>query len=75
MLWASSGLITAVLLLYYGGGGWVTYGYRYFLDATPFLLALTAIAARRQFGTLERLLIVMSVAFVSYGFVWLVLKS
>ena len=75
MLWASTGLITAVLLLYYGGGGRVTYGYRYFLDATPFLLALTAMAARRQFGALERLLIVMSVAFVSYGFVWLAFNA
>jgi hypothetical protein len=70
-LWASAGLITLLLLLYYGGGGRATYGYRYFLDATPFLLALTALAARRQFGALERLLIVMSVAFVSYGFVWI----
>ena len=71
VLWSSAGLITVALLLYYGGGGRVTYGYRYFLDATPFLLALTALAARRQFGALERLLIVMSVAFVSYGFVWI----
>ena len=75
VLWASTGLITAVLLLYYGGGGRVTYGYRYFLDATPFLLALTAMAACRQFGALERLLIVMSVAFVSYGFVWLAFNA
>jgi len=73
-LWASVGLITVLLLLYYGGGGRVTYGYRYFLDATPFLLALTAMAARRQFGALERLLIVMSVAFVSYGFVWIAFR-
>lgn len=72
ILWASAGLIVLVLLLYYGGGGQVTYGYRYFLDATPFLLALTALAARRHFGALERLLIAMSVAFVSYGFVWIV---
>ncbi|MFL5684271.1 MAG: hypothetical protein ACJ77O_14130 [Chloroflexota bacterium] len=71
VLWICAGLITLALLLYYGGGGRVTYGYRYFLDATPFLLALTAVAARRQFGALERLLIVMSVAFVSYGFVWI----
>jgi hypothetical protein len=75
VLWASVVLITAVLLVYYGGGGRTTYGYRYFLDATPFLLALTAMAARRQFGPLERLLIVMSVGFVSYGFVWLAFRS
>lgn len=71
VLWASAGLITLLLLLYYGGEGWVTYGDRYFLDATPFLLALTALAARRRFGALERVLIVLSVAFVSYGFIWI----
>ena len=69
MLWAATALVTAVLLLYYGEGGFRTYGYRYFLDATPFLLALTAIAARNHFGALERLLIVMSVVFVSIGLV------
>jgi hypothetical protein len=72
MLWAATALVTAVLLLYYGEGGFRTYGYRYFLDATPFLLALTALAARRRFGALERLLIVMSVGFVSLG---LILKA
>ena len=74
IFWASAGLITLLLLLYYGGGGSVTYGYRYFLDATPFLLALTALAARTRFGVLERLLIGMSVAFVSYGFVWILFR-
>ena len=69
MLWVATALVTAVLLLYYGEGGYRTYGYRYFLDATPFLLALTALAASRRFGALERLLIVMSVAFVSLGLV------
>ena len=68
ILWTSTALVTLVLLLYYGGGGTSTFGYRYFLDATPFLLALTALAARKHFGALERLLIVMSVGFVSLGF-------
>ncbi|MGZ6294052.1 MAG: hypothetical protein ACXWPO_04505, partial [Candidatus Limnocylindrales bacterium] len=68
ILWASAGLVTVLLLLYYGGGGTRTFGYRYFLDAKPFLLALTALAARRRFGSLEELLIVMSVGFVSLGF-------
>jgi hypothetical protein len=34
-LWSTAGLLTAALLLYYGGGGWETYGFRYFLDAVP----------------------------------------
>ena len=67
VLVASAGLITMVLLAYYGGAGFHTYGYRYFLDATPFLLALVALAARRGFGATEQALIVLSVAFCSYG--------
>jgi hypothetical protein len=67
LLGLSAALVTAFLLLYYGGGGYNTYGYRYFLDATPFLLALVAMAARRRFGRLEQVLIVASVAFCSYG--------
>ena len=31
-------------LLYYGGG-WLQYGYRYFLDSVPFVIALCASAA------------------------------
>lgn len=62
-------LVTAVLLTYYGGAGWQTYGYRYFLDATPFLLVLVAMAMRARFGRPERLLIVLSVAFCTYGVV------
>jgi hypothetical protein len=34
-------------LLYYGGG-WLQYGYRYFLDSVPFVIALCGIAAVRQ---------------------------
>lgn len=70
ILWAAATLVTIPILLYYGGGGWQTYGFRYFLDAVPFLLALVGISIRRQFGTLERVLIVLSIAFVSYGLVW-----
>lgn len=62
-------LISLALLTYYGGAGFETYGYRYFLDATPFLLVLVATAMRRRFGRLERLLVILSVAFCSYGVV------
>ena len=31
-------------LLYYGGG-WLQYGYRYFLDSVPFVIALCGLAA------------------------------
>jgi len=67
LLWASSVLVAIPLLLYYGGGGFRTYGYRYALDFMPFLLALVAIGARQHFGALERLLVVASVGFVALG--------
>jgi hypothetical protein len=69
-LWAAAILVAIPLLLYYGGGGTSTYGYRYALDFTPFLLALVAIGARHHFGSLEKLLIVLSVGFVGYGVLW-----
>ncbi len=71
-LWTAAALTAIPVFLYYGGGGADTYGYRYALDFTPFLLALVGIAASSHFGRLERALIVASVAFSSYGFVWMV---
>lgn len=70
VLWTAAGLVTIPLLLYYGGGGWQTYGFRYFLDVVPFLLALVGLAMRDRFGALEKALIVLSVGFVGYGLVW-----
>jgi len=74
VLWAAAFLVAVPVLLYYGGGGYRTYGYRYALDFIPFLLALAAIGARRRFGRLEKALIVLSVAFVAYGIVWAVFE-
>jgi hypothetical protein len=48
--WWLLGAAVAVLiptLLYYGGG-WLQYGYRYFLDSVPFVIALCGLAAVRQ---------------------------
>ena len=45
--WWLLGAAVAVLiptLLYYGGG-WLQYGYRYFLDSVPFVIALCGLAA------------------------------
>ena len=45
--WWMAGATIAVLiptLLYYGGG-WLQYGYRYFLDSVPFVMALCGLAA------------------------------
>jgi len=70
MLWGAAILTAIPVFLYYGGGGAETYGYRYALDFTPFLLALVAVAARQRFGNLEKALIAISIAFVTYGFVY-----
>lgn len=48
--WLLLGAAIAVLiptLLYYGGG-WLQYGYRYFLDSIPFLWALVALGIVRR---------------------------
>ena len=59
--WWLLGAAVAVLiptLLYYGGG-WLQYGYRYFLDSVPFVIALCGLAAvhRGRVGTGWRVLI------------------
>jgi hypothetical protein len=48
--WWLAGAAIAVLiptLLYYGGG-WLQYGYRYFLDSIPFVVALCAMAVAKR---------------------------
>jgi hypothetical protein len=40
-------LVLLPTLLYYGGG-WLQYGYRYFLDSVPFVIALCGMAAARR---------------------------
>jgi hypothetical protein len=47
--WWLAGATVAVLvptLLYYGGG-WLQYGYRYFLDSIPFVMALCGLAVAK----------------------------
>ena len=43
---APRSLVLIPTLLYYGGG-WLQYGYRYFLDSVPFVIALCGLAAVR----------------------------
>jgi hypothetical protein len=57
-------------LLYYGGG-WYQYGFRYALDAFPFVMALCAlVAARRGMGWIWRTLIVVGCVVNLYGVWW-----
>jgi hypothetical protein len=72
MLWGAAILTAIPVFLYYGGGGGATYGYRYAMDFIPFLFALVAIALKERFGNLEKVLIGLSVAFVCYGYIWVI---
>ena len=72
--WWLLGAAVAVLiptLLYYGGG-WLQYGYRYFLDSVPFVMALCGIAAvhRGGVGIGWRLLIVFGCLVGAAGVYW-----
>ena len=72
--WLLLGATVAVLvptLLYYGGG-WLQYGYRYFLDSVPFVLALCGLAATRlgRVGWGWRMLIVIGLVVNALGVYW-----
>jgi len=72
--WWLLGATVAVLiptLLYYGGG-WLQYGYRYFLDSVPFVMALCGLAAVKGggVGLGWRLLIVAGCVVGAAGVYW-----
>ena len=58
-------------LLYYGGG-WLQYGYRYFLDSVPFVMGLCGLAAvaRGGIGWGWKALIVVGIAVMGIGVYW-----
>jgi hypothetical protein len=71
--WLLLGAAVATLLpnLLYYGGGWLQYGYRYALDAIPFVIALCGIAAaRRGVGWIWRAAIVFGVVVGLGGVYW-----
>ncbi|MEJ7748799.1 MAG: hypothetical protein WKF56_05825 [Candidatus Limnocylindrales bacterium] len=72
--WWLAGATVAVLvptLLYYGGG-WLQYGYRYFLDSVPFVIALCGLAAvtRGRVGLGWQLTILFGVLVMAVGVYW-----
>jgi hypothetical protein len=72
--WWLAGASLAVLvptLLYYGGG-WLQYGYRYFLDSVPFVIALCGMAARHQgrIGLGWMALIAFGTVVMAFGVYW-----
>jgi hypothetical protein len=71
--WLAGGAIAVLIptLLYYGGG-WLQYGYRYFLDSVPFVIALCGLAAGRRggIGTGWKALIVFGAVVMAVGVYW-----
>jgi hypothetical protein len=72
--WWLAGATIAVLiptLLYYGGG-WLQYGYRYFLDSVPFVIALCGMAAVHRDGVSWpwRVAIVVGTVVMAIGVYW-----
>jgi hypothetical protein len=72
--WWLLGATIAVLiptLLYYGGG-WLQYGYRYFLDSVPFVMALCGLAAvhRGRIGWGWLALIAFGTVVMAFGVYW-----
>ncbi len=47
LLLLAAALVLVPTLLYYGGG-WLQFGYRYFLDSIPFVWALVAMGVARR---------------------------
>jgi hypothetical protein len=72
--WLLAGAFAATLLpnLFYYGGGWLQYGYRYALDAIPFAMALCAMAAatRGRIGLGWKVLILFGFAVNAVGVYW-----
>ena len=70
LLGATIGVLIPTLLYY--GGGWLQYGYRYFLDSVPFVMALCGLAAvhRGRVGTGWKVLIGFGVVVGAMGVYW-----
>jgi hypothetical protein len=71
--WLAGATIVVLIptLLYYGGG-WDQYGYRYFLDSVPFVIALCGLAAvhRGTVGTGWKVLIAFGTVVMAAGVYW-----
>ncbi len=71
--WLAVAVIVVLIptLLYYGGG-WFQFGYRYFLDSVPFVMALCGVAAvyRGRVGFGWKVLIVVGCLVMAFGLMW-----
>ena len=71
-LLAVAALLVLIPTLLYYGGGWLQYGYRYFLDSVPFVIALCGLAAvaRDGIGWGWKVLILLGIAVMGIGVYW-----
>ena len=69
---AGAALFVLIPSLLYYGGGWLQYGYRYFMDSVPLVIALcgSAAAMRGRIGLGWRVLIVFGVVVMAMGAYW-----
>jgi hypothetical protein len=69
---AAAAILVLIPTLLYYGGGWLQYGYRYFLDSVPFVLALCGLAAvaRDGVGWPWRALIAIGIGVMGIGVYW-----
>jgi hypothetical protein len=70
-LLAATVVVLIPTLLYYGGG-WYQFGYRYFLDSVPFVMAMCGLAAvyRGRVGRGWKVLIVIGCLVMAFGVLW-----
>jgi hypothetical protein len=69
---AAATIVVLIPTLLYYGGGWLQYGYRYFLDSVPFVIALCglAVAYRGGIGWGWKVLIVVGISVMAIGVYW-----
>jgi hypothetical protein len=69
---AAATLLVLIPSLLYYGGGWLQYGYRYFLDSVPFVIALCGLAAvhRGGIGRGWKVLIAFGTVVMAIGVYW-----
>jgi hypothetical protein len=69
---AGAAIVVLIPTLLYYGGGWLQYGYRYFLDSVPFVIALCGLAAvhRAGIGWGWKAFIALGVAVMGIGVYW-----
>lgn len=69
---AAAAILVLIPTLLYYGGGWLQYGYRYFLDSVPFVIALCglAVAHRGRIGWGWKVLIMVGISVMVIGVYW-----